>query len=107
MTWEIDRRLLPLWQRVYHAPQLAQRLVPPRPAGRLDICHWSDSAFLRLPGVAHVMTVHDAIVLRHPEWQLSDSAYLHTRKLRATPATRHASSPTLRAHDATWSTCSG
>ncbi len=84
LAWAIDRRLLlPLWRRAYHSPRLAPWLMRGGTGGRLDVCHWSDSAFLRLPGVAHVMTVHDTIVLRQPEWQLPDSVYAHTHKLYA------------------------
>jgi len=84
LAWSIDRRLLlPLWRQAYHSPRLTPWLIKGGTGGRLDVCHWSDSAFLRLPGVAHVMTVHDTIVLRRPEWQLPDSVYAHTHKLYA------------------------
>jgi len=85
LAWGIDRHaLLPLWRWIYQTPALARRLVPRNMGRRLDVCHWSDSAFLRLPGVAHVMTVHDCIALRHPEWQPRDYVDAHVHKLRAT-----------------------
>ncbi len=84
LAWDIDRRvLLPLWRRAYQSPRMARRLMPAGAPARLDVCHWSDSAFLNLPGVAHVMTVHDTVVLRHPEWQPRDYVDYHTHKLRA------------------------
>lgn len=77
--------LLPFWRRVEATAagsRVARWRLPVRATGMLDVCHWSDSAFLPLPGIAHVLTVHDTIVLLHPEWHRRRDVAYHIRKLR-------------------------
>jgi len=83
LPWIADHYVLnPLWDRVRATPAAARWLLPNRRAGRLDVCHWSEDAFLLVPGTAHVVTVHDTIVLRHPRWQSRVNAKHRARKLR-------------------------
>ena len=49
----------------------------------LDVCHWPfEAVFVRLPNAAHIVTIHDVIVLRHPHWLTSTYVEEHTANLR-------------------------
>jgi len=88
-----NRTLLQLWKLLEGHPDtvparlLARWRLPYRYTGRLDVCHWPfEDAFVYRPGVAHVMTIHDLIVLRHPEW--FPSGYVRDHTLRLTVVAR-------------------
>jgi glycosyltransferase involved in cell wall biosynthesis len=66
------------WARTH--PSAGSFLVRPE-VRSLDVCHWSDRVWLDIKNVASVATIHDTIVLRHPEWFTPHDIRLHTRKL--------------------------
>jgi len=83
LAYTIDSyTLMPLWRRADSVPIVARWRLPSSVSGDLDVCHWSDSVFVRLPHVAHVMTVHDAIPLRHREWHPRKDALHYARRLQ-------------------------
>lgn len=83
----IDSDLVPEIEYVLNLiPAVAARRFPSG-TGLLDLCHWSDSALLRIPGVASVTTVYDTIPFKHPEWSTPAERRYFGRKLRAA---RHA-----------------
>lgn len=75
--------LLPFWRRVDSTPfgpGVARWRLPLHATGSLDVCHWSDSAFLRVPGIAQVATVHDTIPLINSEWHQRTAVARHMQK---------------------------
>ncbi len=81
---DIDRYVLyPLWRLADRVPALAQWHLPRAITAQLDICHWPfEAVFLNIPHIAHVMTMHDLIVLRHPDWLTPLYVQENTHNLR-------------------------
>jgi len=77
--------LLPFWRQIDSTPlgpSVARWRLPRAVTGTLDICHWSDSTFLRLSRAAHVVTIHDTIPLVDNEWHRRTAVAHHTHKLQ-------------------------
>ncbi len=81
---DIDRyALYPLGRLADRVPALARWHLPRAITAQLDICHWPfEAVFLNIPRVAHVMTMHDLIVLRHPDWLTPLYVQENTHNLR-------------------------
>lgn len=88
LGYRIDHHVIvPAWQAVEDTPfwasQMARWRLPYTATGDLDVCHWPfEEVFVRLPDVAHVVTLHDTIVLRFPEWFSRGYVAQFTRQLR-------------------------
>ncbi len=83
LATHIDKRVvMPYRQWLHGVPLVARWALPRDMLGRMDVFHWSDGIFFRVPGAAHVMTVLDTIPLNHPEWCTREQVAYHTRKLR-------------------------
>jgi len=84
MAIDIDRYALdPLWRLADRVPALARWHLPRAITAQLDICHWPfEAVFLNIPHVAHVATMHDLIVLRHPDWLTPLYVQENTHNLR-------------------------
>jgi len=77
--------LLPSWQwaeGTIAGPYMARWRLPYNVSVDLDVCHWPFDTLVRLPNVAHVVTIHDTIVLRNFQWHPYLYAWAHARKLR-------------------------
>lgn len=73
--------VIPVAQIADQIPLVASLRLP-RKAVNVDLIHWSDSAFLNIRGVPHVMTIHDTIVLRSRSWHPAADVRYHERRLR-------------------------
>lgn len=86
-----DRRAVPaLRQRAQWTPALVRWFLPPSLVSGIDVFHWSDAVFFRVPGRPSVATIYDTIPLTHPEWCTPEQTAYHSRHLAtvATQATR-------------------
>ena len=89
-----DYLLASVWDYLEHARAtgegLARWRLPRRLAGDLDVCHWpfEDAAIFRIPGAAHVVTIHDVLVLRFPD--VLNPGYVTARTRRLQAIARHA-----------------
>lgn len=96
LAWRIDDYVTrPFWRWTDRTEPLARSMarwrLPHVLSGALDLYHWPfEEVFLPVPNVAHVVTLHDTIVLRHPEWQERwyVSEFTHRLRVVARYATR-------------------